>query len=260
VRGGDDVILELELRRKLCTGRSASSSSLNSGDGGSSGTVVASETKERLCVLSEGNCACLMRLIGDDSGRSWFLFQVCWLRAENRFLRPVAAPDEAYLFMLVERRRLTLPPERNSSENIGPVSGEELKPLLECKRLDVIDAVSEIVSILLAVLFFFMRSSTWGSMASRLMFSHPFCLFTLASARRSCKARVIWSNNVNNATRVRRFAGAKHCSQHGALTFDTCALRNTLLATSSGRLGWNVAAMATRAWSRAQRSGVLEVD
>lgn len=162
MRGGDDVILELELRRKLWTGRSASSSSLNSGDGGSSGIVVVSDMNERLCVLFEGNCACLVCLIGDDSGRSWFFFQVCWFRAENRFLRPVAAPDEAYLFMLfMDRSRLMLPPpERISSENIGAVSGEELKPLLECKRLDVVDAVSEMVSTLLAVLFFFMRSST----------------------------------------------------------------------------------------------------
>jgi hypothetical protein len=133
-------------------------------------------------------------LIGDDSGKSWFFFQVCWFRAENLCLRPVAAPEEAYLFRLfIDRRRLTLPPERISSENIGAVRGEELKPLLECRRLDVVDAVSEIVSTLLAVLFFFMRSSTWGSMASRLMFSQPFCLLTLASARRSCRARVIWS-------------------------------------------------------------------
>jgi hypothetical protein len=257
VRGGDDVIRELELRRKLCTGRSASSSSLNSGDGGSSGTVLASETNERLCVLFEGNCACLVRLIGDDSGKSWFLFQVCWFRAENLFLRPVAAPDEANVFMFIDRRRLTLPPERSSSENIGPVSGEELKPLLECKRLDVVDAVSEIVSTLLAVLFFFMRSSTWGSMASRLMFSQPFCLLTLASARRSCKARVIWPNSVSNVVWMQRFTGAKQLSQHGVHTFDTCALRSTLLATSSGRVGWNVAAMATTARSRAQSSGVL---
>lgn len=246
VRGGDDVIRELELRRKLCTGRSASSSSLNSGDGGSSGIVVVSETNERLCVLFEGNCACLMRLIGDDSGKSWFFFHVCWFRAENRFLRPVAAPDEAYLFVFIDRRRLMLPPERISSENIGAVSGEESKPLLECKRLDVVDAVSEIVSTLLAVLFFFMRSSTWGSMASRLKFSQPFCLLTLASARRSCRARVIWSKNVSNATRAQGFAGAKQLSQNRVHTFETCALRKTLLATSSGRLGWNVAAMATR--------------
>ena len=119
MRGGDDVIRELELRRKLCTGRSASSSSLNSGDGGSSGTVLASETNARLCVLLEGNCACLVRLIGDDSGKSWFLFQVCWLRAENRFLRPVAAPDEAYVFMFIDRRRLTLPqPQRIQTRSL----------------------------------------------------------------------------------------------------------------------------------------------
>jgi len=30
------------------------------------------------------------------------------------------------------------------------------------------------------------------------------------------------------------------------LTLETCALRSTLLATSSGRAGWNVAAMARK--------------
>lgn len=76
----------------------------------------------------------------------------------------------------VDRMRLMLPPppERNSSENIGAVSGDESMPLLECRRLEVVDAVSEIVSTLLAVLFFFRRSSTCGSMASKLMFSQPF--------------------------------------------------------------------------------------
>ena len=160
MRGGDDVILDMELRRKLWTGRSASSSSLNSGEGGSSGTVVVSEMNDRLCVLFEGNCACLVCLIGEDSGKSWFFFHVCWFRAENLGLRPVAAPDEAYLFMSIDRRRLTLPPERKSSENMGAVSGDEPNPLLERTRLDVVDAVSEIVSTLLAVLFFFMRSWT----------------------------------------------------------------------------------------------------
>lgn len=70
VRGGDDAIRVAGLRRKLCTGRSASSSSLNSGDGGSSGTVDASEMKERLWMLFDAKCACLVCLIGDDSGRS----------------------------------------------------------------------------------------------------------------------------------------------------------------------------------------------
>jgi len=158
VRGGDDAIREVELKRKLCTGRSASSSSLNSGDGGSSGTVVVSEMKERLCMLFVAKCACLVCLMGDDSGRSLSFFHVCWFRAENLFLRPVAAPEEANLFM--DRRRLTLPPERRSSENMGPVSGEEPKPLLECRRLEVVDAVSDMVSTLLAGLFFFIRSST----------------------------------------------------------------------------------------------------
>lgn len=160
MRGGDDVIRVAGLRRKLCTGKSASSSSLTSGDGGSSGTVVVSEMNERLWMLSEGKWACLVCLIGDDSGRSWLFFQVCWFRAENLFLRPDAAPEEANLFGFMERRRLTLPPDCISSENIGAVSGEEPKPLPDCRRLDVVDAVSDMVSTLLAALFFFILSST----------------------------------------------------------------------------------------------------
>jgi len=97
----------------------------------------------------------------------------------------------------MDRRRLTLPPERRSSENIGPVRGEEPKPLLECRRLDVVDAVSDMVSTLLAGLFFLIRSSTCGSIASRLMFSQPFLILTLASARRSWRARVIWIYSVS---------------------------------------------------------------
>ena len=47
---------------------------------------------------------------------------------------------------------------------------------------------------------------------------------------------------------------------NNVLTLDTCALRNTLLATSSGRVGWNVAAIAARAWSEAQDSRNLQAD
>lgn len=151
------MIREAGLRRKLCTGKSASSSSLNSGEGGSSGTVDVSEMNERLCMLLVGKCACLLCLMGEDSGRSLSFFHVAWLRAENLFLRPVAAPEEAYFFVVADRKRLTLPPDRGSSENMGAVRGDEPKPLLECRRLDVVDAVSEMVSTLLAGLFFFMR-------------------------------------------------------------------------------------------------------
>lgn len=60
VRGGDDVIrVELPLTLKLWTGRSASSSSLNSGDGGSSGTVSVSEMNDNVETLLEGKRACL---------------------------------------------------------------------------------------------------------------------------------------------------------------------------------------------------------
>ena len=57
------------LMLKLCTGRSASSSSLNSGDGGSSGIVEPSEMKESCVRLVEGKRACFVWLIGEDSGR-----------------------------------------------------------------------------------------------------------------------------------------------------------------------------------------------
>ena len=46
VCGGEEVMRVEVLTLKLVTGRSASSSSLNSGDGGSSAMVSASEMKE----------------------------------------------------------------------------------------------------------------------------------------------------------------------------------------------------------------------
>ena len=70
MRGGDDVIrVVLPFTLKLWTGRSASSSSLNSGEGGSSGTVSVSEMKDSVETLLEEKRACLAWLIGDDSGR-----------------------------------------------------------------------------------------------------------------------------------------------------------------------------------------------
>lgn len=76
--------------------------------------------------------------------------------------------------------------------------GDEARPLLECSRLEVVEAVSEMVSLLLeAGLFLLRRSLTCGSMASRLKFSHPFCILTLASASRSCSVRVICGRQIN---------------------------------------------------------------
>ena len=70
VRGGDEVMRVLVFfNPKLCTGRSASSSSLSSGDGGSSAMVDPSETKDMVERLFELNLACLTCLMGDDSGR-----------------------------------------------------------------------------------------------------------------------------------------------------------------------------------------------
>lgn len=47
-----------------------------------------------------------------------------------------------------------------SSEKTGAVRGEEPNPLLECSRLDVVEAVSDIVSLLDAGRFLLIRSST----------------------------------------------------------------------------------------------------
>lgn len=49
-----------ELRLKLWTGRSASSSSLISGDGGSSGMVEPSDMNDKEVMLVEGKRACLV--------------------------------------------------------------------------------------------------------------------------------------------------------------------------------------------------------
>jgi hypothetical protein len=54
------------------------------------------------------------------------------------------------------------------------VRGDETSPLLECSRLEVVDAVSEMVSLLEAGLFLCNLSSTCASMTSKLMFSQPF--------------------------------------------------------------------------------------
>jgi len=59
-----------------------------------------------------------------------------------------------------------------SSENIGAVRGDEAR--LECMMLEVVEAVSETVSLLDAGLFLIRPLSSCGSMASRLIFSHPF--------------------------------------------------------------------------------------
>lgn len=73
---------------------------------------------------------------------------------------------------------------------MGAVRGDDAR--LEWSLLDVVEAVSEMVSLLDAGLFLLSLSSTCGSMASRLMFSQPFWILTLASARRSWRALVIF--------------------------------------------------------------------
>lgn len=170
--------------------------------------------------------ACLVCLIGEDSGSPSRFFHVSCRAAAPRVRRPVAVPDSACCCMLADLILLNLEPPPDlgrSSENSGSVIGDEARPLLECSRLEVVEAVSEMVSLLDAGRFLLIRSSTRGSMASRLKFCHPFWILTLANARRSCSVRVI---------------------------FETCTLRMTLVATSSGRSIPAVAAMLKSVISR----------
>lgn len=192
VRGGEDAMRAEALTLKLLMGRSASSSSLNSGEGGSSAIVDVSEMRDRCEMLLEGKRACFCDLIGEDSGRPSLFFHVACRAAAPLVRRPVAAPDTGSwcvsTFRILLCRRL--PPDRGkSSEKSGSVIGEEARPF---RRLEVVEAESEMVSLLLdAGLFLLIRSSIRGSMASRLRSCHPFCILTLASARRSCNVRVI---------------------------------------------------------------------
>lgn len=89
------------LMLKLWTGRSASSSSLNSGDGGSSGIVEPSEMKESCVRLLEGKRACLAWLIGDDSGRLCSFFHEVWRADMVLFFRPCPAPEDSGFCMSV---------------------------------------------------------------------------------------------------------------------------------------------------------------
>jgi hypothetical protein len=73
VRGGEDAMREV-LRLKLVTGRSASSSSLNSGDGGSSTMVEPSDINDKCEMLLDAKRACLVCLMGDDSGSPSLFF------------------------------------------------------------------------------------------------------------------------------------------------------------------------------------------
>lgn len=124
---------------------------------------------------------------------------------------------------------------------MGAVSGEEPRPLLEGTLLEVVDAVSEMVSLLLdAGLFLRIRSSIWGSMTSRLMFSQPFWILTLASARRSWRALVICGTQSQH---VMSRLMQSWCFRP-MLTLDTCALLSTFEATSSGRFSSYCAAMS----------------
>ena len=149
VRGGEEVTLVLALMLKLWIGRSASSSSLWSGDRRSSATVEVSDAKDMFEKCDESMRLCLFCLIGEDSGRLCVFFH-----GSAGFLPLLPLPDievpSGGLVIFADRILFrSLPPECvTSSENIGAVKGELLRPLLECIMLDVVEAASEIVSLL----------------------------------------------------------------------------------------------------------------
>lgn len=94
------------LMLKLWIGKSASSSSLCTGDGGLSGTVDPSEMKERVETVLEANRACFVCAMGDDSGRLFCFFHAC--RVVMRGRRPVVVPEEGNRAMSKGRTRFLL--------------------------------------------------------------------------------------------------------------------------------------------------------
>jgi len=87
------------VRLKEWSGRSVSSSSLCTGDGGLSGTVEPSEINESFDTWLVGKRACLAWLMGEDSGKLWVFFHEACL-VVILVLRPVAAADDAAFGML----------------------------------------------------------------------------------------------------------------------------------------------------------------
>lgn len=76
-------------------GRSESSSSLLSGEGGSSAMVEPSDMKDRCEGWLEGKRACLTGLIGEDCARPSLFFHVSCRAIAPLVRRPVAAPEAA---------------------------------------------------------------------------------------------------------------------------------------------------------------------
>jgi hypothetical protein len=88
---------------------------------------------------------------------------------------------------------LVLAPDRViSSEKSGAVSGEEAGWPAEKQWFDVIDEVSENISILASIRLRLSSLSISGSMVSRVRFCQPCFTLTFANARRSCKVRAIF--------------------------------------------------------------------
>jgi len=79
-----------------------------------------------------------------------------------------------------------------SSEKSGAVSGDEAGWPAEKQWFDVIDEVSENISMLASTRLRLSSLSISGSIVSRLRFCQPCFTLTFASARRSCSVRAIF--------------------------------------------------------------------
>lgn len=135
--------------------------------------------------------------VGEDSGSWNEVFQVAFGLAARVLLRDCVRETGRLGFMSLRKRldESVLLPERSiSSEKMGAVRGEDIGALDEEKHCpEALDEVSDRASTLEIVRLRLSSRSISGSMESMLRFCQPCLILTLASARRSCSARVICS-------------------------------------------------------------------
>jgi hypothetical protein len=171
-----------------CSGRSESSSSECAGDRSpGDGT---SATKERSGFEAKRDVR-WPRRAGDDCGSRWALFHDgAWdIELTRRGLgwkeRAVSRRERFDPRLLPERGR--------SSENMGPVRGDESRAAAGKSESPALEEVSERPALLEEVGRFRLSScSIWGSRDWRGRLPQPFWTLTLARARRFWRALVIF--------------------------------------------------------------------
>lgn len=151
--------------------------------------------------------------MGEDWGRWYVFFQDRTVAALLDFL-PVLELEAGYTDILPPpiRGRLVGPPLRSrSSENMGKVRGDEARPpRKELLSPEMLDDESEMVSARDAGLLRESSSLRRGSMVSRLRFSQPCLILTLARARLLWRTLVILLTCALLST---RFASSLGCAE-----------------------------------------------